>query len=88
VADESDSPRRRRLGRAQDVVAGVVGFLVPAIAVYVILRHVWPIQHDLSDIGTGLMRLLASGLAGLVGLVVAALVIRALDRRRGSPGHH
>ena len=72
------NPGRDR--RRASVAAGVLGFVVPAIGVYVVLRHAWPQQHDLSDIGTGLLRLMLSLVAGLIGAVVAVVLTRLIRR--------
>lgn len=55
----------------------VVGFLIPSVVVYVLLRRAWPSQHDLGDIATGLLRILLALAAGVVG----ALVVGVLTRR-------
>lgn len=57
--------------RLVSVAAVLAGFAVPATGVYVWLKVLWPTQHDLSDIGTGLMRLMFAFLAGVVGAVIA-----------------
>lgn len=61
------------------VAAVAAGFVVPAVAAYVWLRHVWPPQRDLSDIGTSLMR---DGAAFVVGLIGAAIAFLLARRRR------
>lgn len=58
------------------VVAAVLAFIIVAVGVNAVLSHVWPTQHDLSDIGTGLMRLGAAALSGLVAAIVAASLSR------------
>lgn len=57
-----------------------VSFLAPAFVVHELLGWVWPQQHDLSDIATGLLRLLATIGAGLVGLTLC-LVMTHKSRR-------
>lgn len=60
-----------------------VSCLAPAVVVYELLGWVWPQQHDLSDIATGLLRLLATFGAGLLGLTIG-LVMTRKNRRRSS----
>jgi hypothetical protein len=69
-----DGPRRP--SRAITIGLPTLGFLLSALIVYAILRHQWPRQHDLSDIGTGLMRLLIALAAGLLGALLTHLAIR------------
>jgi hypothetical protein len=57
-----------------------VGFTVPAVTVDRVLRRVWPAQHDLSDIGTGLFQLILAVAAGTVGALVAWLLVRRTRR--------
>jgi len=73
-----DGPRRT--GRVITVGLPILGFLLAALFVYAILRHLWPQQHDLSDIGTALMRLLIAFAAGLVGALLTHLAIRLVRR--------
>jgi hypothetical protein len=54
-----------------------VGFLIPSVIVYVLLRSAWPPQHDLSDIATGVLQILLAFAAGVIG----ALVVGVLTRR-------
>lgn len=64
------------------LAAASAGFVAAAGGVYAWLRRVWPTQHDLSDIGTGLMRLFVAFLAGLVAAAAVAIVTRWLRARR------
>jgi hypothetical protein len=65
--------------RVVAIVGVILGFAVPAAVVYVVLRRAWPPAHDLSDIGTGLLRDGLTLTAGICGCVVVALYLR---RRR------
>lgn len=68
------------MGRASRILVAVLAFVAPALAVYELLGVAWPPQHDLSDIGTGLIRLMAALGAGVAGLVVRLLFTRASRR--------
>jgi hypothetical protein len=58
----------------------VVGFVVPLVVGYNVYMSTQPVQHDLSDIGTGLFGGLIGVLAGLIGASVALVATRNRPR--------
>ena len=76
----------RGASRPVQTLVGVTGFLLAAVVVFVALGQVWPTQHDLSDISTGLMQLIGATVAGVVGAVAAVTWVRNRSYRdRRSP---
>lgn len=58
----------------------VVGFLVPLVITYNLYVSAQPVNHDLSDIATGLLGALFGVVAGLVGASVAFVATRNRPR--------
>jgi hypothetical protein len=74
--------RTELVDAALQFVAAVVGFLVTFALMSLALRHLWPLHHDESDIGFGIVSWGLSAFTALLGAFLAGRAARAITRRR------
>jgi hypothetical protein len=78
--EHADRDAARRVAVLRAWLAGLVALVLTFLAVRWLMRRIWPDQHDLSDVGTDLLRVGIS--VAIAGAVAVAVGLVSYGRRR------